>query len=118
LCTKQNEVFHFCSTLSFFNIKNGAVIVASLSSVTQWDLETDILILGFGLAGASAGIEALDTDPDVKITICEKNPEKYAGGNSRASGQSLLIAKNPTALKAYQKSMSTSNPIPEDMLDE
>ncbi|OFA29850.1 hypothetical protein BAE46_13255 [Glaciecola punicea] len=92
--------------------------MASLSSVKQWDLETDILILGFGLAGASAAIEALDTDPNVKVTICEKNPEKYAGGNSRASGQSLLIAKNPTALKAYQKSMSTSNPIPEDMLDE
>ncbi|MGI1946167.1 FAD-dependent oxidoreductase [Shewanella glacialipiscicola] len=92
--------------------------MASLLSVKQWDIETDVLILGFGLAGASAAIEALDADPNVKVTICEKNPEKYAGGNSRAAGQSLLIAKNPTALKAYQKAMSTSNPIPEEMLDE
>lgn len=92
--------------------------MASLSSVKQWDLETDVLILGFGLAGASAAIEALDTDPNVKVTICEKNPERYAGGNSRAAGQSLLIAKDPEALKNYQRAMSTSNPIPEDMLDE
>ncbi|GMA82194.1 hypothetical protein [Shewanella glacialipiscicola] len=46
--------------------------MASLLSVKQWDIETDVLILGFGLAGASAAIEALDADPNVKVTICEK----------------------------------------------
>ncbi|MEE2002928.1 FAD-binding protein [Alkalimonas sp. MEB108] len=90
--------------------------MSSLSAVKAWDLETDVLIFGFGLAGASAAIEALAADPSLKVTICEKMPEKYAGGNSRAAGQSLLIAKNPAALIEYQRAMSTSNPIPEEML--
>ncbi|MBL0123701.1 MAG: FAD-binding protein [Betaproteobacteria bacterium] len=91
--------------------------MASITSIKQWDVEVDVLILGFGLAGASAAIEALDTDPKAKVLICEKMPEKFAGGNTRASGQSLLINKNPEALKIYQRAMSTTNPIPEDMLD-
>ena len=44
-------------------------------------------------------------------------PERYQGGNSRASGQSLLISRDVEALKSYQRAMSTPNPIPEDMLD-
>jgi hypothetical protein len=44
-------------------------------------------------------------------------PEEFQGGNSRASGQSLLISKNAEALKSYQRAMSQPNPIPEDMLD-
>jgi succinate dehydrogenase/fumarate reductase flavoprotein subunit len=91
--------------------------MASLISVKQWDFEVDVLIFGFGLAGASAAIEALATDPLARVMICEKMPEKFAGGNTRASGQSLLINYDPEALKRYQRAMSSSNPIPEDMLD-
>ncbi|MBP8100758.1 MAG: FAD-binding protein [Burkholderiaceae bacterium] len=91
--------------------------MSSLASVTQWHHETDVLICGFGLAAASAAIEALETDPAVRVMIIEKMPERHAGGNTRASGQSLLISKNAEALKAYQRLMSESNPIPEDMLD-
>lgn len=35
--------------------------MASLASIKSWDFETDVLILGFGLAGACAAIEALAT---------------------------------------------------------
>lgn len=91
--------------------------MASLASVSHWDFETDVLILGFGLAGACAAIEALATDPNAQVLICEKMSERHAGGNTRASGQSLLISRNPEALKAYQRRMSQSNPVPEEMLD-
>ena len=92
--------------------------MASLTSIKSWDFETDVLILGFGLAGACAAIEALATDPSAQVLICEKMPERYAGGITRASGQSLLINKNPEALKDYQRRMNQSNPVPEAMLDE
>jgi succinate dehydrogenase/fumarate reductase flavoprotein subunit len=42
--------------------------MSSLASVTQWHHETDVLICGFGLAAASAAIEALETDPAVRVT--------------------------------------------------
>jgi hypothetical protein len=91
--------------------------MASPASVKAWDDETDVLVCGYGLAGACAAIEAHDLDPAADILVLEKMPERYQGGNSRASGQSLLISKHVEALKSYQRAMSTPNPIPEDMLD-
>jgi hypothetical protein len=91
--------------------------MASPASVKAWDDETDVLVCGYGLAGACAAIEAHDLDPAADILVLEKMPERYQGGNSRASGQSLLISKDVEALKSYQRAMSTPNPIPEDMLD-
>ncbi len=92
--------------------------MASLNSVQSWDEEVDVLICGYGCAGASAAIEAFDTDPDARILLVEKAPKEFAGGNARVSGQSLMISKDAEALKSYQRAMSTSNPISEDLLDE
>jgi len=90
--------------------------MASPGSVTRWADEADIVIAGYGIAGAAAAIEAHDADPNADILVLEKMPEPLQGGNSRASGQSLLISKDVDALKDYQRRMSESNPIPEDML--
>ena len=90
--------------------------MASPASVKTWDDETDVLVCGYGLAGACAAIEAHDLDPQADILVLEKMSERYQGGNSRASGQSLLISKDVEALKSYQRAMSAPNPIPEDML--
>lgn len=92
--------------------------MASLRGVTKWDFEADIVIVGFGLAACSAAIEALAMSPGIDILILEKMPRGQEGGNSRAAGQSLLIPKNAEALAAYQRRMSESNPIPEEMLRE
>ena len=46
--------------------------MASLNSVTTWDEVVDVLICGFGCAGASAAIEARDTDANV-INRKQKN---------------------------------------------
>ena len=90
--------------------------MASPASVSQWDKQYDVVIAGFGLAGMCAAIEAHDLDPQASILIIEKAPEAETGGNSRVAGQSLLISKNAEVLAEYQRKMSVSNPIPEDML--
>lgn len=79
--------------------------------------EYDVVIVGFGVAGCSAAIEALDARPDARILILEKAPEEHAGGNSRASGQGLVIPKDKEAMKQYQRNLSYSNPVPEDLLE-
>jgi hypothetical protein len=90
--------------------------MASLAGVQRWDDECDVLIAGYGLAGACAAIEARDLDPQADILVLEKMPERHAGGNTRVSGQSLLISRDVEALISYQRAMSQPNPIPEDML--
>lgn len=91
--------------------------MASLQGIPHWDETVDVVIAGYGLAGACAAIEAHDRDPGADVLVLEKMSEEYAGGNSRASGQSLLISRDAEALKSYQRAMSLPNPIPEDMLD-
>lgn len=90
--------------------------MASLASVKEWDYECDLLICGYGIAGASAAIEALEVDPSVELLIIDKAPEEHKGGNSRVSGQSLMIPGDIEELISYQRRMSESNPIPEDHL--
>ena len=90
--------------------------MASPASVKKWDGEADVIVAGSGLAGCAAAIEAYDRDPKADILLIEKMPEALRGGNSRVSGQSLLISRNVEALAEYQRKMSTANPIPEDML--
>jgi len=62
----------------------------SVSSVEQWDLETDVAIVGFGGAGACAAIEASDAGADVilfEVTSASggstalSSAEVYMGGN-------------------------------------
>ena len=43
--------------------------MASLSSVRHWHEETDVLVCGFGLAGAAAAIEAHDLDPAADVLV-------------------------------------------------
>lgn len=82
----------------------------------KWDAEVDVLVAGFGLAGACAAIEAHDADPRADLLIVEKMPPEFAGGNTRASGQALLVPTNAEALANYQRALSARNPVPEDML--
>ncbi|MEV0132746.1 FAD-binding protein [Dactylosporangium sp. NPDC050688] len=84
--------------------------------MTAWDDETDVLIAGYGLAGAVTAIEAHDVDPDADILILEKNPERYAGGSSRASGQTLWCPHDVEATIKYQRALNEPNPVPEDLL--
>lgn len=90
--------------------------MASLASVPQWDRHYDLVIAGFGLAAMSAAIEAHDCNPELSILILEKADEAGSGGNSRVAGQSLLISRNAEVLAEYQRKMSESNPIPEELL--
>lgn len=45
--------------------------MASLNGVSQLDEIVDVLICGYGCAGASAAIEVRDTAPDARALIVE-----------------------------------------------
>ncbi|MBR2835138.1 MAG: FAD-binding protein [Coriobacteriales bacterium] len=57
-----------------------------------WDIEADIVVVGFGGSGASAAIAAADGGS--KVVVLEKAPESDAGGNFSVCGGSGVLA-NP-----------------------
>ena len=85
----------------------------------QFDRVCDFLVVGFGLAGAAAAVEANDIDPDAKILVIEKMDEAQAGGNSIASGQTVIVPSpdDIETFKTYVAACFEPNPIPEEYLD-
>ncbi len=67
----------------------------------KWDEEADVVVVGFGGAGASAAIEA--HDGGAKVVLLEKTAE--GGGNTSVSHGGVMIPKNPD--DAYEYLMAT-----------
>lgn len=70
--------------------KTSPVMPRSLSTITQWDIETDVAIIGFGGAGACAAIEVADAGDQALIfevssasggSTALSSAEVYMGGN-------------------------------------
>ncbi len=62
----------------------------SSHAVENWDLDTDVLVIGFGAAGACAAIEAAEAG--ASVTILERN--SGSGGASALSGGEIYIGGN------------------------
>ncbi len=87
---------------------------AAVSIPKKWDKAVDVVVIGYGGAGASVAITAADAG--TKVLIIEKAPEGEEGGNTRVAGNLWF---NPTpAGKAitYMKAMADGMPIPDDIL--
>lgn len=65
----------------------------------KWDAAYDVVVIGFGGAGASAAIEAADAG--AKVLVLEKAPETAAGGNTKLSGQQVLAPTDVEKALAY-----------------
>ncbi|WP_337494010.1 FAD-dependent oxidoreductase, partial [Sutterella wadsworthensis] len=81
----------------------------------QWDAEYDVVIAGYGFAGAAAAIAAADAGANVLMV--EKAPYGKEGGNSRYAHQGCLFF-DPSApddeLFAYMKAMQNGADNPSD----
>lgn len=55
----------------------------------RWDMEYDVLVVGWGMAGTAAAVTAHDSG--AKVLIVEKMAE--GGGNTRVSGGNIIIPK-------------------------
>ena len=59
----------------------------ALDDVERWDAETDVLIVGFGIAGACAAIEARNTGARVDVF----EVAAAAGGSAALSGGEFYL---------------------------
>lgn len=82
----------------------------------EWDGAYDVVVIGFGGAGAVAAKNAAEAG--AKVLIVEKAPEGHEGGNTRYSGQMFAYGKGDVeATRAYYKALGGTRELPEGMLN-
>ena len=86
---------------------------AAMAAPRKWDYTTDVVVLGFGAAGAATAITAADNG--CNVIIVERQPEATCRPNSRMSG-GIFHCPDKTgsraALKAYAQAMFSGENIP------
>ena len=77
-----------------------------------WDAEYDVVVVGFGGAGAATAITA--ADKGARVLILEKAPEGEAGGNSAVCMQWICCTKDKAATLEYFKALRGNYLTPSD----
>src|SRR5687768_3820904 len=80
----------------------------------KWDREADVVVVGFGGAGAAAAITAHDLG--AKVLMLEKAPEGEEGGNTRIAGQGYLQIYDVDKAVTYLDALSGPHPVPPQMV--
>jgi succinate dehydrogenase/fumarate reductase flavoprotein subunit len=85
------------------------------SSVShKWNVETDVVVVGFGAAGVAASVTAHELG--AKVVILEKAPEGQEGGNTRVAGQGYLNTSSVEKAMAYLTALCGPYTVPEAMV--
>ncbi|MFZ2004508.1 MAG: FAD-dependent oxidoreductase [Stellaceae bacterium] len=79
-----------------------------------WDVEADVVVVGFGAAGVAAAVTAHDLGAEV--VILEKAPEGEHGGNTRVAGQGYLNTSAAEDAAAYLTALCGPFTVPEAMI--
>ena len=80
----------------------------------KWDKEADIIVVGFGAAGAAAAITAQGLG--AKVLMLEKAPEGEEGGNTRIAGQGYLQIYDADKAVTYLNALCGPFPVPQSMV--
>ncbi len=80
----------------------------------EWNIEADVVIVGFGGAGAAAAITAHDLG--ARVLMLEKAPLGEEGGNTRVAGQGYLQVYDVDKAMTYLDALCGRNPVPQQMV--
>src|ERR1700709_153886 len=80
----------------------------------KWDVEADVVVVGFGAAGSTASVTARDLG--AKVVILEKAPEGQEGGNTRVAGQGYLNTSSVEQAIAYLTALCGPYTVPASMV--
>lgn len=83
--------------------------------VIDWKANYDVVVLGFGGAGATAARFAADNG--AKVLIVDVAPYGHEGGNTRYSAQLLGTGTDYDKLKEYYHGLTYPMDLPEDMVE-
>jgi succinate dehydrogenase/fumarate reductase flavoprotein subunit len=88
---------------------------AAVGLPEQWDEEADVVVVGFGGAGAAAAISACDAG--AKVLILEKAPEEFAGGNTGVAGGDVYARQDVDNAIAYLTALNGSYEVPAEHIE-
>ncbi|BDR61089.1 FAD-dependent oxidoreductase [Lactobacillus xylocopicola] len=80
-----------------------------------WDANYDVVVLGFGGAGATAARFAADAG--AKVLLVDSAPEGHEGGNTRYSAQLIGTGKDFAETKKYYEKLTAPMELDEEMID-
>lgn len=75
----------------------------SYADTIAWNLTYDVVVAGYGAAGATAAISA--SDAGASVLVLEKAPKGSEGGNSKFAGQDVMGPLNYEDGLAYYKAL-------------
>src|SRR5262245_48453834 len=84
-----------------------------LNTSQTWDREADIVVVGFGGAGAATSITAHDLG--ASVLMLEKAPHGEEGGNTRIAGQGYLHVNDVGKAITYLNALCGHYPVPQPM---
>jgi succinate dehydrogenase/fumarate reductase flavoprotein subunit len=85
-----------------------------MGELQNWDVEADVIVVGFGAAGVAASVTAHDLG--AKVVILEKAPEGEHGGNTRVAGQGYLNTADPADAASYLTALCGPYTVPVEMV--
>lgn len=91
-----------------------AKIVTDVAYTTAWDGVYDVVVVGYGGAGAVTAITA--ADKGAKVLLLEKAPKGEEGGNTRVSGQQILSPNDPVKAETYFRAMQGSYAVDDEIV--
>src|SRR5208283_1960193 len=80
----------------------------------KWEVDADVVVVGFGAAGVAAAVTAHDLE--AKVVVLEKAPEGEEGGNTRVAGQGYLNTSSVEKAVAYLTALCGPYTVPETMV--
>lgn len=80
----------------------------------KWDVEADVVVVGFGAAGVATAVTAHDLG--AKVVMLEKAPEGEEGGNTRVAGQGYLNTSSVGKGIEYLTALCGHYAVPDKMI--
>ena len=80
----------------------------------NWDLEADVIVVGFGAAGAAAAVTARELGAEV--LLLEKAPVGQEGGNTKVAGQGYLNTSDAGKAADYLTALCGPFKVPKKMV--
>jgi succinate dehydrogenase/fumarate reductase flavoprotein subunit len=81
---------------------------------THWDAQADVVVVGFGGAGAATAITAVEAG--ASVILLDKAPLGQEGGNTRVAAQGYLNTSSTEAAITYFNALAGPYKVPQDMV--
>ena len=94
--------------------KTGLAGVKDTASAREWDREADVVVVGFGGAGAAAAIEAHDAGAEVMVL--EKGPSRLPGGNTGCCAGYMLVPSSMSGGVDYYRALAFGTVADEELI--